>query len=158
MVEEVEFIHILDNIKYDIIDKLCYSNNICEIANIKILCNNSNIIVSGIYRPPDALSLEFINTIQIILDNCTDISDNLPIFTSFNLKVAKPKIYRHSYIRIINDETISALKKDILLYNWTFINDFSLNVNEVVYKFINSLNILYNKNCPILIKKNSYKS
>ena len=44
-------IHILDNIKYDIIDNMCYSNNICEIATIKILSNNSNsnIIVIGIY-------------------------------------------------------------------------------------------------------------
>ena len=41
-------IHILDNLKYDIIDNLCYSNNVCEIATIKIISNNSNIIVSGI--------------------------------------------------------------------------------------------------------------
>ena len=54
----------------------------------------------------------------------------------------------------MNDETITALKKDILLYNWTHNNDFSLNLNEVVYKFINSLNILYNKYCPLLINKN----
>ena len=51
----------------------------------------------------------------------------------------------------MNDETISALKKDILLYNWTYINYSTLNANEVVYKFINRLNILYNKNCPLLI-------
>ena len=52
----------------------------------------------------------------------------------------------------MNDESISALKKDILLYNWTYINDSSLNLNEVVYKFINSLNILYNTNCTLSIK------
>ena len=48
----------------------------------------------------------------------------------------------------MNDETISALQKDMLLYKWTYINDSSLNLNEVVYKFINSLNIVYNKKCP----------
>ena len=88
----------------------------------------------------------------------SDISDHFPIFTSFNFKVAKPKIYRQSHIRIMNDETISALKKDILLYNWTYINDSSLNLNEVVYKFINSLNILYNKNCPLSIFKKIHKN
>ena len=41
-------IGLLNNIKYDIIENLCYSNNICEIT-IKILSNNSNIIVSGTY-------------------------------------------------------------------------------------------------------------
>ena len=53
----------------------------------------------------------------------------------------------------MHDETISALKKYILLHNWTYINDSSLNMNEVIYKFINSLNILYNKNCSLLLKK-----
>ena len=48
---------------------MCYSKNIYDIVTIKILSKNSNIIVSGIYIPPDALSLEFINTIQTIVDN-----------------------------------------------------------------------------------------
>ena len=33
-----------------------------------------------------------------------------------------------------------------------------LDLNEVVYKFINSLNILYNKNCPLLITKKIHKN
>ena len=42
---------------------MCYSNNICESETINILSNASNIIVSSMYRPPNALSLEFIHTI-----------------------------------------------------------------------------------------------
>ena len=53
----------------------------------------------------------------------------------------------------MNYETISTLQKYILLYIWTYINDSNLNLNEVVYKFINILNILYNINCSLLIKK-----
>ena len=77
---------ILINIKYDIIDNLCYSNNICEIATIKILSNNSNIIVSGIYRPPNALLLEFINTIQTIFDNFPN-NNNIFCGGDFNINL-----------------------------------------------------------------------
>ena len=79
-------IHIIDNIKYDIIDNLRYSNNICEIATIKIISNNSNIILSGIYRPPDALSLEFINTIQTIFDNFPN-NNNIFFGGDFNINL-----------------------------------------------------------------------
>ena len=79
-------IRTLNNIKYDIIENLCYSNNICEIATIKILSNNSNIIVSGIYGPHDALSLEFINTIQ---NNFENVPNNNKIFfgEDFNINL-----------------------------------------------------------------------
>ena len=46
----------------------------------------------------------------------------------------------------MNDEIISELNNYFVLYNLTYINYSSLHLNEVVYKFINSLNILYNKN------------
>ena len=65
----------------------------------------------------------------------SDISDHFQMCTSFNFNVIKIKEYRQSYMRIINDDTIvyiSTLKKYILLYNWTYINDSSLNLNEVV--------------------------
>ena len=113
--------------------------------------SNSESLIDNIYCN---LNIEPINKGIIY----SDISDHFPIFTSINFKVAKPKIYRQSHIGIMNDETISALKKYILIYNWTYINDSSLNLNEVVYKFINSLNILYNKNCPLSIKKKIHKN
>ena len=42
---------------------------ICEITKIKILGNNTNIIVNDLYIPPGELSYEFILTIQTIFDN-----------------------------------------------------------------------------------------
>ena len=46
---------------------------------------DSNIIVSGIYRHPDALSLEFINTIQTIFYNFPN--NNIFVGGDFNINL-----------------------------------------------------------------------
>ena len=133
-------IHILDNIKYDIIDNLSYSNNICEIATIKIISNNSNsnIIVSGIYRSPDALSLEFINTIQTIFDNFPN-NNNIFFGGDFNINLFNHR--NNALIKYFIDYIHSLNCRPLINKATRIANDYHSNSESLIDNIYCNLNI-----------------
>ena len=87
------------------------------------------------------------NTVSGLL--IIDISDHLPVFIVFdnNFKVNHPD-ERLTYRRLRTDETMNALKKDLLAQSWDAVYN-ETDVNNAYETFLRIFMSLYDKNCPI---------
>ena len=86
------------------------------------------------------------NTISGLLIN--DISDHLPVFTIYDCNYKNKLDNQTDYKRVKSEESINALKNDLVAQNWEIIHQ----ANDIDCAYENFLRIfrsLYDKNCPI---------
>ncbi len=96
------------------------------------------------------------NIFTNILDNnitsgllINDITDHLPVFIAYDCNYKKRFQYnRPQYRRIRTEDSLNALKNDLMEYDWESIyreNDVNLAYDE----FVRVFKLLYDKNCPV---------
>ncbi|XP_060780217.1 uncharacterized protein LOC132888186 isoform X1 [Neoarius graeffei] len=79
----------------------------------------------------------------------TDISDHLPIFNVYYCNYSKKKDTKnYKYIRVKTEETMIALKNDLIIQDWNVVYK-KKDVDKAYEEFLIIFNELYNKNCPI---------
>lgn len=89
-----------------------------------------------------------IDTVGGLLIN--DISDHLPVFTVYdnNYKRNQPE-EKQKYSRVRTEETMNALKNDLLPQNWEIVYK-EIDVETAYNTFLRLFTTLYDKNCPII--------
>ena len=77
-----------------------------------------------------------------------DISDHLPVFTIYDCNYKNKLDKQTEYKRVKSEETINALKNDLMAQNWDII--YQANEIDGAYEtFLSIFRSLYDKNCPI---------
>ena len=77
-----------------------------------------------------------------------NISDHLPVFTIYDCNYKNKIDNQTDYKRVKSEESINALKNDLVAQNWEIIHQ----ANDIDCAYENFLRIfrsLYDKNCPI---------
>lgn len=146
---------------------------VCGDFNIDLLKSNEhaktaefvNTMFSLSFHPvitkPSRITLESVTLIDNICINVidgeieggllvTDISDHLPVFVvlEMNNKLALSKSKQNpSLVRIKSPESIMALKKELINYDWqrVYVED----VNDSYNAFLDIFLTLYNTHCPV---------
>ena len=86
----------------------------------------------------------------------SDISDHLPVFTSFNFNAQKYRNYETNERRLINEETKGLFNTSLSAINWTAVSEacFNGDVNKAYELFITHYKDAYTRAFPIIVEKN----
>ena len=119
-------IYINNNLNFNILHNITFTiDNVIDICNIELIYNNTNIILSSVYRPPDSNIVSFTNIISNYLQS---ISHNKTVYLcgDFNFDIFKhnnnkhiiyviDNIYQFGYHPLINKCTrINYTSKSII--------------------------------------------
>lgn len=86
-----------------------------------------------------------------------DISDHLPIFVSYHHYYIKPKHQSHQLaIRLCTEDSVNRFRTDLLEERWEEV--YVENVNVAFNRFLQKYKLLYEKNCPMTLKREKINS